>query len=162
MWWKALASIVFFAGFVAVAILFSGDATVEEYTYAPSLDGPDAGSVPSNTTLSVADQEFVCRAALSQMTGHDFSIISAKVDAAGMVRTEYTKPEDGSVWRTACRIDEARIIWAYLFDDGSLGRWRLGAEDEVITFELGDEAVTITRALADQEPVIGQVSRGSD
>lgn len=163
--WKGVIGVVFLGGFIAAAVYFGGDGTVENFAYEPSLDTGLEAPLPTVSPpagISVDDREFICRAAIAEQTGHSLDIISATTLDAGYVRTEYTKPEDGSIWRSACLLDRDRVIQAYVFEDDSLGNWGVTEADPVVTFALEGDTVTISQSIGGADPMSGTQSRASD
>ncbi len=115
-----------------------------------------AGVAPAQgRELDKADQERVCRAAIADMNGHPPRIVRVVNSSKGVVRVRYTRPSDGKVWTNDCRVEGDRVVWRTVdaFGRGSgLGRWRTHPADEVITYTIADDQLSITTTFPGEPP----------
>jgi len=72
----------------------------------------------------------ICRTAIASIMGRDPKLVQA-TDAAGVVVLIYVRPIDNFVWTYRCRLEDNRVVWA-----DEPGRWREGAKDDKIFFEI--------------------------
>lgn len=89
------------------------------------------------------------------MNGHPPRIVEVVSSTGGIVRVRYTRPADGRVWTNECRIEGGRIIWRTVdaFGPGSgLGRWRTDPRDEVFTYSIAGDRVSITTTFPGEPP----------
>lgn len=98
--------------------------------------------------LVFEDLSFVCRAAIAELMGRPIDIISAAEHEVGTIRTSYVRPSDGTNWSFACVLEGNRVIWASV-ENGARGRWRTDEADEIVTFLLDSDRVTITQLFSD-------------
>ncbi|MDH3263527.1 MAG: hypothetical protein OEM24_05975 [Paracoccaceae bacterium] len=111
------------------------------------------------TASSASDNISLCRAAIAEMMGHDFSIVSGVARRDGNIGTRYVRPSDGSTWQNACRLESNRVVWASMDQSGTIGHWRTSPADEVITYALTTEGVMITQSFADDSAISGWFPR---
>lgn len=93
--------------------------------------------------------DFVCRATMSAIFGHDISIIKTTGIKDGIASSSYVRPSDGTVWSNRCKIEGNRIIWA-----SDTGRWRTHPMDEVITYSKAGRTLTITQKFDDGSSIV--------
>jgi len=75
--------------------------------------------------------------------------------SSGTVRIRYVRPSDGKLWTNDCRVDGDRILWRTVnaFGAGSgEGRWRDDSADEVLTYAIDGDQITITTTFPGEEP----------
>jgi hypothetical protein len=73
----------------------------------------------------------ICRTAIAAIADRDPKLVQATVTPDGVVRLTYARPIDNFVWTYRCRIAGNRVVWA-----SEPGRWRDGAKDDKIFFEI--------------------------
>ena len=156
---------------VPVALVFWGIATLWEKVTAVfeaqrpvSVEEVDSISPtidigPRLTEVSLADEIFVCRAAIAEMMGHDLGIVTGVRRADGNVGVSYRRPSDNSLWNNLCKLDGNRVVWASMNEAGIAGRWRTNKEDEVVTFVLGRAGVTINQEFGDGSTISDSFGR---
>lgn len=115
-----------------------------------------ADAEPARTVqISETDQKRICRTVIADMNGHPPRIVEVVSSAGGIVRVRYTRPSDGRVWTNECRIEGGRILWRTVdaFGPGSgLGRWRTDPRDEVFTYSIAGDRVSITTTFPGEPP----------
>jgi hypothetical protein len=97
--------------------------------------------------LDDASLSRICRATVAVLMLHDVSIVVAENVKAGIVRTRYAHPNDGSIWRHQCKVDGNSVIWAAVDINGTgtgPGRWRTSPDDEATSFVVVDRNIEIT------------------
>lgn len=102
--------------------------------------------------LAKVDQERVCRAGIAALNGHSPGIMKASVGGEDTIRITYARPDDGKIWKNECRIEGDRLVWRTVdaFGPGSgTGRWRTHPADEVISYRVDGDKVTITMRYED-------------
>lgn len=86
----------------------------------------------------------ICAATISTIMGRDVAIIRVTSRNQEVMKTTYIRPNDGSRWSNRCMLEGSRALWATLH-----GRWRNHPEDEVITFDVSNDILTITEKYVD-------------
>lgn len=109
----------------------------------------DASS--SEAELSSSDLARVCRAAVAHMMGKSPSIMKVKSNSGGVVRIQYRRPDDGTVWKDDCRLEGQRVMWRSVDAVGASGpgRWRNHPDDEVITYSIDGKTIRIGQKWSD-------------
>lgn len=88
----------------------------------------------------------LCKAAAAVSFGRNFKIMQLdKVDSQGVAWVHYIRPSDHSRWAIRCRLQDNRVVWM----SDSAGRWRDGPEDEVLTWRINSDKLTMKLAYAD-------------
>lgn len=91
----------------------------------------------------------LCKAAAAISFGRNFKIMQLdKVDEQGVAWVHYLRPSDHSRWAIRCRLQDNRVIWMSDNPD-SAGRWRDGPDDEVLTWRISNDKLTMKLAYAD-------------
>jgi hypothetical protein len=85
---------------------------------------PASGEPPFETKT-------ICRTAIASIMGRDPKLVQATDAADGVVVLIYLRPIDNFVWTYRCRLEDNRVVWA-----DEPGRWREGAKDDKIFFEI--------------------------
>ena len=101
------------------------------------------------TAAASASQAFetkaICRTAIAVVMDRDPKLVQAQDAADGAVVLTYARPFDNFVFTYRCRIEGDRVVWA-----DEPGRWRDGAKDAKVSFEVagtGDRLrITVSRA----------------
>jgi len=101
------------------------------------------------TAAASASQAFetkaICRTAIAVVMDRDPKLVQAQDAADGAVVLTYARPFDNFVFTYRCRIEGDRVVWA-----DEPGRWRDGAKDARVSFEVagtGDRLrITVSRA----------------
>lgn len=120
-----------------------------------NVSPPEAAARPEITsavTLSDGDFGRVCRAAVAALNGRDPAIIKVERIENGIAHVGYVRPNDGKVWKNQCRVDGNRVVWASVDLNGpgtGPGRWRTDAEDEVVTYAVRANTVTVRITYSD-------------
>ena len=104
-------------------------AKIEEYRKNRDYAQQVALSSEPSTLFSRAQ---ICKATISALMGRDPSIIKVNSQAEGIVALSYIQPDDGTEWKTRCKIEEQTVIWASDPD----GRWRTDPIDSEIVFDI--------------------------
>ena len=94
----------------------------------------------------------VCRAAIAAINGRDPAIIKVDKIEGGIAYVSYKRPDDGKKWKNRCRLEGKKVIWAAVDLDGpgsGPGRWRNDPADEVITYSIDGDSITITQTFSD-------------
>ena len=112
-----------------------------------------------STVLDSGETAFVCRAAIAAMMFRDIEIISAVERADGFVGTSYKRPSDGKRWDNVCKLNGDRVIWASLQENGTIGRLRIHPDDEIVSFSLTAEGVTITQDFGSNSIIVEAYKR---
>lgn len=107
---------------------------------APNLH-PDPLPVPLTTEQTLN----VCKAGVAILMGRDPKIMRAMPLTDGLTRIEYRRQSDRKLWKSDCRVEGNRVITRGVdqFGNDGPGRWRDGLEDEVITFKIDGDNVTV-------------------
>jgi hypothetical protein len=84
------------------------------------------------------DAQAICRTAIAAIADRDPKLVQATIAPDGGVRLTYARPIDNFVWTYRCRVAGNRVIWA-----SESGRWRDGAKDDKISFEIVGRGVQI-------------------
>ena len=87
--------------------------------------------------------EQICKAAISKVMGRNPSIMKTHTGRDGIAYISYLRPDDGTRWRTKCRLEEAKVIWAS-DNPGDTGRWRTLPEDGTLTYTLAGSGAAAT------------------
>jgi hypothetical protein len=78
----------------------------------------------------------ICRAAIAAIMDRDPKLVQATVAADGVVVVTHARPVDNFIFTYRCRLEGDRVLWA-----DEPGRWRDGAKDRKVFFEIiGDGA----------------------
>lgn len=93
---------------------------------------------------TVITNEHICKAGIAKIMGRDPKIIKILRSEGGIVRLQYIRTDDGSLWSNRCRIDGSSIMWA-----SATGRWRDDPRDEKITFIVAADTVTVKETFTD-------------
>ena len=101
------------------------------------------GAKATPQSFSSEDRILICRATIAALMGRPINIVVATEVDDAVVRTSYRRPDDGSIWQNLCRLEGKRVVWASVWKDGSLGRWRNHPLDSIVTFQLSGSGVTI-------------------
>ena len=87
----------------------------------------------------------ICRTAIAVVMDRDPKLVQAQDAPEGVVVLTYARPFDNFVFTYRCRIEGDRVVWA-----DEPGRWRDGAKDAKVSFEVastGDRLrITVSRA----------------
>ncbi len=87
----------------------------------------------------------ICRTAIAVVMDRDPKLVQAQDAPEGVVVLTYARPFDNFVFTYRCRIEGDRVVWA-----DEPGRWRDGAKDAKVSFEVagtGDRLrITVNRA----------------
>jgi hypothetical protein len=87
--------------------------------------------------LSAADAappfepEAICRTVIASIMGRDPKIVRVTLVAGDVLFLSYVRSIDNFVWDYRCKIQGNRVVWA-----SEPGRWREGAKDDKIFFEV--------------------------
>lgn len=73
----------------------------------------------------------ICRTAIAVIMDRDPKQLQATDASDGVVVLTYARPFDNFVFTYRCRLESNRVVWA-----DEPGRWRDGAKDAKITFEV--------------------------
>jgi hypothetical protein len=73
----------------------------------------------------------ICRTAIAAIMDRDPKLVQATDAPGGVVVLTYTRPFDNFVFTYRCRVDGDHVVWA-----DEPGRWRDGAKDARISFEV--------------------------
>ncbi len=85
----------------------------------------------------------LCKATAAISFGRNFKIMQLdKVDEQGVAWVHYLRPSDQSRWAIRCHLQGDRVIWMSDNPDSS-GRWRDGPEDEVLTWKIKGDKLTM-------------------
>ena len=103
-------------------------------------------AIPSAASAEPAfDARAICRTAIAAITGRDLKLFQAADARDGVVALTYARPFDNFVFTYRCRIAGDRVVWA-----DEPGRWRDGARDAKVSFEIagtGDRLrIVVSRA----------------
>ena len=91
----------------------------------------------------------ICKATAAMTFGRDYKIMKLdKVGADGIAYVHYNRPSDNSRWAIKCRLEDHRVLWASDNPD-SLGRWRNDPADEVITYSINGNKLTLKQVYSD-------------
>lgn len=88
-------------------------------------------SMPAAAAGPAFETRTICRTAIATVMDRDPKLVQAQDAADGVVALTYVRPFDNFVFAYRCRIDGDRVVWA---DDP--GRWRDGAKDARVSFEI--------------------------
>lgn len=100
-------------------------------------------------SFSSEDRILICRATIAALMGRPIDIVVATEVDDAVVRTSYRRPDNGSISQDLCRLEGKRVVWAPVWKDGSLGRWRNHPLDSIVTFQLSGSGVTIKETSVD-------------
>ncbi|WP_099186155.1 zinc ribbon domain-containing protein [Sphingobium fuliginis] len=102
-------------------------------------------------SVSSADLARVCRAAVAHMMGKSPSIMKVVSNRGGIVRIQYKRPDDGTIWKDDCRLEGQRVMWRSVdaFGASGAGRWRNDPNDEVITYSIDGSTIRIGQKYSD-------------
>lgn len=97
-------------------------------------------SVPAAAAGPAFEIKTICRTAIAAVMDRDPKQVQAKDAPGGVVALTYARPFDNFVFAYRCRIEGDHVVWA---DDP--GRWRNGAKDAKVSFEVvgNDERLRI-------------------
>ncbi|ERK18108.1 hypothetical protein L579_3063 [Pantoea sp. AS-PWVM4] len=85
----------------------------------------------------------ICKATAAISFGRNFRIMQLdKVDEQGVAWVHYLRPSDHSRWAIRCRLQEDRVIWMADNPDSD-ARWRIGPDDEKITWRISEDNLTL-------------------
>lgn len=85
----------------------------------------------------------ICKATAAISFGRNFRIMQLdKVDEQGVAWVHYLRPSDRSRWAIRCRLQEDRVIWMADNPDSD-ARWRIGPDDEKITWRISEDNLTL-------------------
>ena len=87
--------------------------------------------VPASTAASPFATRAICRAAIAAVMDRDPKLVQATDAPDGAVALTYTRPFDNFIFSYRCRLDGDRVVWA-----DEPGRWRDGAKDDKVSFEI--------------------------
>ena len=73
----------------------------------------------------------ICRTAIAVIMDRDPKQLQATDAPDGVVILTYARPFDNFVFTYRCRLEDDRVVWA-----DEPGRWRDGAKDAKVTFEV--------------------------
>lgn len=90
------------------------------------------------------NQEAICTAAIASIMSQEASIIHAERYSEKVTSLSYVRPADGSNWSYRCMLDDTQIVWA-----SGNGRWRNGGADELVSFSIDKESLTILQKFSD-------------
>lgn len=97
---------------------------------------------PEVTLPAGISEATVCRYAIAEIFGRHPSLIRT-VTLEGVVYLEYLRPDDGTKWKTKCKlINGNQVMWASN-NEGDLKRWRDHHLDSKVYFELGKNQILI-------------------
>ncbi len=102
--------------------------------------------------LSDTELGLVCQAVVAAMMGHPIEIVHVERVRNGEADVRYNRPNDGTLWRTRCRMEAGAVVWRTIdaFGPGSgLGRWRNGPNDSRITVAIRENALRVVEAYPD-------------
>jgi hypothetical protein len=88
-------------------------------------------SAPAVSAEPSFEAAAICRTAIASLMGRDPRLLQTSGAADGVVVLTYARPIDNFVWTYRCRIEGDRVIWA-----DEPGRWRQGAKDDKVSFEV--------------------------
>jgi hypothetical protein len=77
------------------------------------------------------DPPTICRTAIAAIVDRDPKLMQTRTAPDGVVMLTYARPIDNFVWAYRCRLEGNRVVWA-----NEPGRWRDGAKDDKIFFEV--------------------------
>lgn len=86
-------------------------------------------------------QTQICKAAMALLMLQPPEIITAKWDN-GVVSVNYTRPDDNTTWRSRCKVEGDRVVWA-----SETGRWRTDTSDPQVHFEIDRDNITVREHL---------------
>lgn len=86
----------------------------------------------------------ICKGAISTIMGRDPAIIRVDKLSQPVVFLSYVWADDNTRWSYRCKLEGSRIFWAT-----PDGRWRTHEADEVITFEVVKNTISIRQKFAD-------------
>lgn len=143
-------AIIFFVRPLLVLVAFIVILFVVRTILGESNKYKEAGPKIVESDLVFGDRSFVCRAAIAELMGRPIDIISAAEHEVGTIRTSYVRPSDGTNWSFSCVLEGNRVIWASVENGArARGRWRTDEADEIVTFLLDSDRVTITQLFSD-------------
>jgi hypothetical protein len=106
------------------AAVHAGEATVGVRAASPAAAEP------------AFEPRTICRTAIAAIMDRDPKLVQATVAADGVVVLTHARPIDNFVFTYRCRLEGDRVLWA-----DEPGRWRDGAKDKKVFFEIvGDGA----------------------
>jgi len=88
--------------------------------------------------------EQICKAAIGTLMGQDPKIIKILKIDSGVIDLNYIRPADGTKWSYRCKLDGNKVIWA-----ADKGRWRVGPDDEVITYGFVSGGIEVVDTYSD-------------
>lgn len=94
--------------------------------------------------------EAICKAGIAVVMGRDPRTMTA-FTSAGEVHISYIRPSDGTRWRTKCKLDGSKIIWASDMPTDT-GRWRTDPEDGLLLYEISGEGSRTKVTVSDRMP----------
>jgi hypothetical protein len=87
--------------------------------------------MPAASAGSAFETKAVCRTAIAVLMDRDPKLLRATDAPDGVVVVTYARPFDNFVFTYRCRIEGDRVVWA-----DEPGRWRDGAKDAKVSFEV--------------------------
>lgn len=101
--------------------------------------------VPVDQAMTVR----ICKAAIAKLFAHPNTIINAKPNGNGIIRTSYRRPSDNTLWKNDCKLEGNRVVWRSVdaFPGLGPGRWRTGEYDGVVTYSIVDGEVVVEEKL---------------
>ena len=86
---------------------------------------------PAASADPTFETKAICRTAIAVIMDRDPKQLQATDAPDGVVILTYARPFDNFVFTYRCRLEDDRVVWA-----DEPGRWRDGAKDAKVTFEV--------------------------
>lgn len=107
-------------------------------------DAPTVATAVAEQPIAPFTREQICRAAIATLMGQRPTIVKVTGGYADVVNVVYARPGDGKKWANRCRLEGSRVMWA-----SDPGRWRTDPLDEVVTFGVSGDTLTIRQRYSD-------------
>lgn len=90
----------------------------------------------------------ICKAAVAVLYGRDPAMMHITKSINDLVRVEYRRPDDNTLWKNECILDGDRVLWRAVdaFPGSGPGKWQNGPYADVLTYTLSGKTVSITMA----------------
>lgn len=100
---------------------------------------------PAASASQAFETKAICRTAIAVVMDRDPKVLRATDAPDGVVVLTYARPFDNFVFTYRCKLEGDRVVWA-----DEPGRWRDGARDARVSFEITDHDdrihITVSRA----------------
>lgn len=108
--------------------------------------------------LDHRDAMIICPGTISALFFHPIDAINIDRIERGIMYLSYKRISDNTEWKQRCKIEGNKVIWAANWDPKE-GRWRTGPYDEVITYQIAEEQITIKQVFSDQSELVKKFDR---